>query len=217
MADTETTVTPKVEETKTTTTVTKEVKSGNNGMKIILIVVVLLLCLCILCGTAAYFIFRGTADASKNIFDTFTNDLQKEFNNQMSNNTSDNSNDTTSDSQDEYNFSDETGDYTFGGSLSADFPTDVPIPSSAVVGFSGSSTDSNGKLVVSATMTSPDSVSQLANFYRNGLTSQGWSITGEQSFFGTSVTAEKSGREVTVVLLGNEGESTSITIAVSEL
>lgn len=206
------TPTPAENNTTTTTSVTKETKSSNTGLKVILIIGLVLLCLCAICGVAGYLIYQSTLNASQGLLNAISNEIQNTVNDDFSNtndslqNNDTGSNDTNNETEDSY---------TFGGDLPSSFPADVPIPSNATVGFSGSSTDGNGVLTHSATLTSPSSVADLLAFYKRELGNEGWTITGEQAFFGTSVTAQKTGREVTVVLFGEEGQETSITIAVN--
>ncbi len=162
-------------------------KKSNNS---IVIVLVILLVLCLCCSAVGGIAYYVSQNAAKAVLD----EAQKKINDQVTTGGSTTGGTTGGTT---------TGDaYSFSGNLPSGFPSDAPIYPGSKVGFSSSS---NGEY--SVTLTANAKVADIMAFYKSKLPSNGWTITGEQSFFGSSITAEKSGREFTVVSLGDDKEA----------
>ncbi len=202
-------------ETTTTTTTSSnmpaEPKSGNNMVKIIIIIVVIL-CLCSLCSVGAYLAAtRFLVNNAGNITNDIINQGLRDAANQQSGNST-----TGNSTTNGLSGSDASGSFSFGGELPTGFPTDVPIYPNSKVGFTSSSKSSNnGKDEYTATFTVGAKVADVVNFYKTKLPANGWTITAEQNFFGSSITADKDTRQATVVVLGDDSSSSDLTYTLS--
>jgi hypothetical protein len=204
MSDTDTTA--KVEATPAATPVAP--KKSNTGL-IIILVIILVLCLCCSAiGGGLYFVSRNAESLAKAAIDEAQKKARDQVNNVNGNNSgTDNgtSNSTGTDS----------GSASLDNKLPAGFPSDVPIYPNAKVGLSSSS-KKDGKDEYFATLTVKGTTSDVVSYYKNNLPKNGWNITGEYNFFGSSLVAEKNGREATVVILGDDKEADqTITLSVT--
>jgi|SRR3989344_2988291 len=109
------------------------------------------------------------------------------------------------------------GSVTYGSTkLPDDWPADVPVYPSAMIGFSGSSLGTEDtKMTAMIQSVTEDSVESVMNFYKKEIVSKGWKITGTQATAGTSViVAEKDTRALAIQVVTDGSSGSSITISV---
>jgi len=190
-------------------------KGGNPLIVIIVIIVVLVVC-CSILGGVAYFISKNAANGAINYLNNISDQFKNDINNNLQNSNSSNSNSNNS-STGTSSTGSNLGSGNFGsGQLPSGFPSDVPVYPGSTVAFGGA-THSNGKDSYSVTFSTTAGTNDIISYYKGQLQSNGWNITSEQSYFGSSVTADKDSREVTVVVLGADkaGDNSTITVAVT--
>lgn len=185
-----------------------EEKKKSSALPKILIVLVVALCLCVLCAGAAWYIFTQVLNNTANTLNNAFVDTVMNSTNQNTNST-DSTDDTSSNSDSSYTFEDEdgTGSFSFGTSVPANFPSDIPIYSGATASFSSSDTNSEGKAESSVTFAVEAKATDVVNFYKSGMTSAGYDFVSEVNFFGNVMTFENSNTEVIVSVIGTDEEA----------
>ena len=169
-------------------------KKSNSGL-IIVLVILLVLCLCCSAiGGGLYYISRNAESIAKAALDEAQKQAQKQLENQGSTTTTGGTTGGTT--------TDDNSSFSFSGTLPSGFPTDAPIYPGSKVGYSSSS---NGEY--SVTLSTTAKVADVMAYYKQNLPKNGWTIESEQSFFGSSITAKKSGKELTVLSFGDDKEA----------
>jgi hypothetical protein len=120
---------------------------------------------------------------------------------------------------DSFTFTDnETGEtFSFGegADLPEEFPNDVPLYQPSTV-LASSSSNNNQDFTVS--LQTSDDFDTVADFYDDEIESEGWEVDDNASFSGdgqtVTITANKDGRRLSVVVFQFETEEVSVTITV---
>lgn len=107
------------------------------------------------------------------------------------------------------------GEWSTGGQLPSDWPSDVPVYGGAKVLYSASSNPSTGSAGSYLALQSSDAPDKVSEFYKRELAAKGWTITNTATVNGgIYLAAEKGDRELAFTATPADG-GTSMTLGVS--
>jgi hypothetical protein len=110
----------------------------------------------------------------------------------------------------------EEGEWSTGGELPKDWPSDVAIYGGATVLYSASADPATGERGFYAALQSTDAAAEVAAWYQQRIAADGWTVASTTNVNGaTYLGAEKDGRTLAVSVTPAEGGS-SIMLGVAE-
>ncbi len=102
-------------------------------------------------------------------------------------------------------------------SLPDNWPASVPIISGAKITYAGSMMGAEGEGGTSVMFTTSQKVSDVSEYYKSELESNGWSIQGVVSTGdGTIISGTKSETENVAIYVAGDGSGTSVNISVQQ-
>ena len=109
------------------------------------------------------------------------------------------------------------GSYTAGGNqMPSDWPTDVAVYAGATVAYSASANPETGAPAQAIVLTTSDSTTAVATFYKTRLAQDGWVLSTTMD--GTDMTifsATKDTRTLSMLIAGSDGQTT-ITMGIEK-
>lgn len=106
------------------------------------------------------------------------------------------------------------GTFSTGNSVPKEWPKDVPTYAGASVTYSASANQNEGKSGMALILATDDSSAEVKTFYETKLKAEGWTLTNTlQGGGSTIITAEKDGRQLSLVISEADGK-TGITLGV---
>jgi hypothetical protein len=107
------------------------------------------------------------------------------------------------------------GEWSTGGEMPKDWPSDVPVYGGAKVLYSASANPATGSAGSYLALQSSDSPDKVADFYKRELVAKGWTITSTATVNGAVyLGAQKAGRQLAFTASPAEG-GTSVTLGIS--
>lgn len=101
-------------------------------------------------------------------------------------------------------------------SLPEDWPEDAPAYPGSTISYSASMNPQTGEPGMAVVLSTGDTVSAAATYYKTELASRGWSVDTAMEAGGTSIfSATKEGSVLSLLIAGAEGQTT-ITIAIEK-
>lgn len=102
-------------------------------------------------------------------------------------------------------------------SLPDNWPASVPIVGGAKITYAGSMMGAEGEGGTSVMFTTSQKVSEVSNYYKSELESNGWTIQGVVSTGdGTIISGTKSDTENVAIYIASAGNETSVNISVQQ-
>jgi len=113
-------------------------------------------------------------------------------------------------------YSNEEGSVTVGGGMPQNWPSDVPgVYSGAAIQYSGTSNPQTGEAGSAVVYTARASAQAVVDYYRQGLTSAGWTIEGTATIGAATVlTARKDTRTVGIHIADTGDGNVAVTAGV---
>lgn len=101
-----------------------------------------------------------------------------------------------------------------GGKLPKDWPSSVPLPGDAKIEYGGTMADGSGAKNLSVSFTTGDSASEVAEYYADKLSSDGWTIEANLTTGDGAMISATQGENAAVAYISAGENETSVSLNV---